>query len=285
MKKFTMLLAVMLLISGCTTSSDTVEEKPETNMEQGQTDENTGGESQDKGDADGKDEKNVDMYIEPAQLNEDEGNILDLIGIDNDGLICDFAVDENVESVYITVYKYKDGTWKEYTRDSRLFGDEEGRIALVYEDMGNGMRVSFQSENDRGNTEFYPDTEDIYDAGRMQSKLNVRKTVEYNEEIPVAIQVYTGDEGPSSVGLESFFEPESLKGCEDAYVITLEFSDLNLDEHRKMKESEEKMKEEPVDKMKKEEAEEEKIDQNVQENQEEQKDQEATMQEQAQRAL
>lgn len=290
MKKFAFFVASLMLLSGCSAVGDKVktEEKNETTTEQDMPEENTG-------DDQGKtDETSSEMYIEQAQLNDDEKNILSLMDVKNNGVICDFVVDENVESVYITVYKYKDGAWKEYTRDSRLFADTEGRIGLAYEDMGNGMKTSFQGEHDNGSTEFYPDTEDIYNTGRMQSTLNTRETVEYNKEIPVAIQVYTGDNGPSSVGLESFFEPDTLSGCADAYAVTIEFSDLSLDEHRKMEESEEKMKEEPVDKMKKEDTEEnkekqgeqsEQKEQNEQSGQNGQNEQEKTTDDQMQRAL
>lgn len=294
MKKFAIFVASLMLLSGCSAVSDTVktEEKPETNTEQ---------DMPEKNDGQGKTEETAsEMYIEQAQLNEDEKNILSLMDVKNNGVICDFAVDENVESVHITVYKYKDGEWKEYTRDSRLFSDTEGRIGLAYEDMGNGMKTSFQSEHDKGSNEFYPDTEDVYSTGRMQTTLNTRTSVKYNEEIPVGIQVYTGDKGPSSVSLESFYEPETLNGCEAAYAVTVEFSDLNLDEHRKMEESEAQMKEEPVDTMKKEETEEdqsaqkdqsaqsepsEKSEPNGQSGQNEQNDQSTAAEDQVQRAL
>ncbi len=237
MKKFTVLMALLILLSGCSAASDTIktEEKTEVSSGQDNTEKNEDGVKQEE-----LNEKTSEMYVEQSQLNDDEEDILELMGIDNSGLICDFAVDENVKSVHISVYKYDNGQWKEYTRDSRLFGDTDGRIAFIYEDMGNGMKISFQSENDRGSTEFYPDTEDIYSSGCMQAKINTRKSIEYNEEIPVAIQVYAGDSGPSSVGLESFFEPETLNGCEDAYVVTVEFSDMKLDEHRDNEEVKEK---------------------------------------------
>ena len=211
MKKLTALMAAALMLCGCSNVSSTVE-------------------TPDAGDMSG-------MYIEQAQLNEDEENIIRLLGMEDSGLICDFAADEDIKSVHITIYKYNENEkdWEEYTRDSRLFSDAEGRIALTYDDMENGVKTSFQSESDKGSTEFYPDTSEKYDTGCIKVKLSTRVDMQYNEEIPVAIQVYTGDEGPSSVGLESFFEPGTLEGCEGAYVVTLEFSDMKLDEYRDYK--------------------------------------------------
>ena len=112
MKKFAIFVASLMLLSGCSAVSDTVktEEKPETNTEQDMPEENDG---------QGKTEETAsEMYIEQAQLNEDEKNILSLMDVKNNGVICDFAVDENVESVHITVYKYKDGEWKHHSRAS-----------------------------------------------------------------------------------------------------------------------------------------------------------------------
>ena len=54
-----------------------------------------------------KNEEN--MYIEPAQLTEEEKEIVSLLGLNTEHRIFDFSLDESVQSIQVNTYRLVDG--------------------------------------------------------------------------------------------------------------------------------------------------------------------------------
>ena len=52
------------------------------------------------------------MYIEPAQLTEEEEKIAVLLGLDTQQKIYDFVLDETVQSIQVNTYRLIDGEWQ-----------------------------------------------------------------------------------------------------------------------------------------------------------------------------
>ena len=52
------------------------------------------------------------MYIEPAQLTEEEERLAALLGLNTKQRIFDFVLDETVQSIQVNTYRLIDGEWK-----------------------------------------------------------------------------------------------------------------------------------------------------------------------------
>lgn len=65
------------------------------------------------------------MYIEPAQLTEEEEKIVALLGLNTEHCIFDFSLDESVQSIQVNTYRLVDGEWKLETGGGNLDEEEE----------------------------------------------------------------------------------------------------------------------------------------------------------------
>lgn len=173
------------------------------------------------------------MYIEPAQLTEEETDIVNLLGINQGQRIFDFKVDETVQVMNISVYELVDGQWDAFIggHGSRVFTDSKGRIALTFDHLGDGIREALQSENYSGSTAMDiirdPDPEGTSWA---TSLLSHQEEIRYEEEIPLAIQVVTTKNEIRSFDTSYFFHPEEYEqyGYDHVYAVTVLFSQKPL---------------------------------------------------------
>ena len=139
-----------------------------------------------------KNEEN--MYIEPAQLTEEEKEIASLLGLNTEHRIFDFSLDESVQSIQVNTYRLVDGEWKlETGGGGQAFSDTEGRIALGFKRLDEKMRIAIQSEHTGGATEYKSGcNEDLKEIGGFATSiLSEKKEFVYEEEIPLVIQVIT----------------------------------------------------------------------------------------------
>lgn len=73
------------------------------------------------------------MYIEEAQLTEEEQNIANLLGVNQDYRLYDFKLDDTVKSIQINTYELTDGKWHLVSGGGGLsFEDSCGRFALSF---------------------------------------------------------------------------------------------------------------------------------------------------------
>lgn len=176
------------------------------------------------------------MYIEPAQLTEEETDIVNLLGINQGQRIFDFKVDETVQVMNISVYELVDGQWDAFIggqehSNGRVFTDPKGRIALTFDHLGDGIREALQSENYSGSTAMDiirdPDPEGTSWA---TSLLSHQEEIRYEEEIPLAIQVVTTKNEIRSFDTSYFFHPEEYEqyGYDHVYAVTVLFSQKPL---------------------------------------------------------
>lgn len=170
------------------------------------------------------------MYIEPAQLTEKEKDIADLLGLDTKQRIFDFSVDDTVQSVSIRVYQLIDGAWTLRSGGGGLaFADPEGRIALGFDDLTEGLRVAVQSESTGDLTAYEKETGDEQEMtgmGCTTSVLSDRTEIVYEKEIPLVIQIITAKNEIKSYVVDYFEHPEEYEkyGYEYVYAITVKFS-------------------------------------------------------------
>lgn len=172
--------------------------------------------------------KSSSMYIEPAKLTEDEENIAKLVGFDAQNPIYDFRLDDTVESMGLYAYELVDGAWKPvFFGGGRQFIDSKGRLALGFDNIEDGIRISLQSEHHSGSQGYERDNkQDAAGTSRATDVLEERKEFVYDQEIPLVIQIHTSKNEIRTGCVDYFFEPEFFEGYgyDSVYAVTILFS-------------------------------------------------------------
>lgn len=175
-----------------------------------------------------------DMYIEEAQLTDEEEKTADLLGADSGQLIYDFSLDETVQSVQVNLYELIDGKWVMNSGGGHAFTDKEGRLALGFENLAEGLRVALQSGHSSSATEYSAEWEEESSApmSRTTSGLSRLTEIIYEQELPLAIQILTSRNRVHSYDVEYYFTPEEYEkyGYEHVYAITVRFSQKTVSE-------------------------------------------------------
>ena len=175
------------------------------------------------------------MYIEPAQLTEEEEKIAALLGLNTKQRIFDFVLDESVQSIQVNTYRLINGEWKlETGGGGQAFSDMDGRIALDFERLDEGIIIAIQSEHTGGSTEYESErNEDLNEIGSFATSVLSEKTdIVYEEEIPLAVQVITSSNQVMSYQVDYFNSPEEYEklGYEGVFAITIRFSQKTVAE-------------------------------------------------------
>lgn len=172
------------------------------------------------------------MYIEPANLTEEEKNIAELLGLNTEQRIFDFRLDDSVKSMQVNTYELADGQWELISGGGgREISDDKGRIALGFEDLADGIRIAIQSEHQSGATSYTQDTES--DTTSMAtSVLSGRKEILLEQEIPLVVQIHTSQNVIRSYSVDFFFQPEDYAqyGYDHVYAVTVLFSQKTVGE-------------------------------------------------------
>ena len=182
-----------------------------------------------------KEKNEKKMYIETAQLTEEEEEIASLLGLNTEQRIYDFTLDESVQSIQVNTYRLIDGEWKlEAGGGGQAFSDTTGRIALGFERLDEGNRIAIQSEHTDGSTEYNSErNEDLNEIGSfVTSVLSGKTEVVYEKEIPLAVQIITSKNEVVSYQVDYFHSPEEYEklGYEGVFAITVRFSQKTVAE-------------------------------------------------------
>lgn len=168
-----------------------------------------------------------EMYIEPAQLNGDEKKMAQLLGGMEGQSVFDFSVDDKVQSLIITTWKLEDGQWVEYMLDSQRLDESSGRIALSFENLTAGCRISVQTQSGfSASTRHGEADEELEGMGCTTAYLPQRKEIEYGEDIALVIQTFTDKNEVISYDPDYFEHPEEYEklGYEGVFAVTACFS-------------------------------------------------------------
>lgn len=168
------------------------------------------------------------MYIEEAQLNQSETAIAKLLGANTQQLICDFKLDETVQSFHLNTYELKDGAWEQISGGGgHAWSGKEGRMALEFDVIPDGMRIAVQNGDDLSATKHTSAVQlDTTGMSRSTAMLSDRTEIVYGQEIPLVLQTYTDQMEHRSYMPETFFTPEvyAEEGFTHVYAITIMFS-------------------------------------------------------------
>lgn len=170
------------------------------------------------------------MTIQPAQLTEEETALTELLAIEMGNYrMFDFQLkeDSGVQSVQLTTYELTDGDWKVIAQERGALTDSEGRIALTFGKMTDGVKAAVQSASGTGTNSYTPTPEDdVSGMAFATSKLSGPASIEFDQEIPLVLQVATSKSEFTTYDVDYFGMPRELAkhGYEHVYAITVTFS-------------------------------------------------------------
>ena len=174
----------------------------------------------------------AEMYIEPAQLTQEEKNVADLLGLNTGQRIFDFVVDDSVQTIRVNTYRLIDGKWAlEAGGGGQAFTDKTGRLALSFDKLAEGIRIAIQSAHSNGSTSYQSEPEEnLIGMGYATSILSEKTEIAYETEIPLAIQVVTNQNEIVSYQVDYFAQPEEYEklGYEGVFAVTIYFSQKPL---------------------------------------------------------
>ena len=175
----------------------------------------------------GKDKKkDAAMTIAPTQLSEEEAALMELLDIDPAAYrIFDFDV-SGAKSVRLRAYELVDGAWNCVVHSAYETVGGEGRIALTFGKMTEGVRMAHRDGAGLGAQEFTMEAGDAAGMTFATSALADSAKIELDGEIPLVLQVATSKSEFSTCGVEYFGMPRELvkRGYEHIYAITVTFS-------------------------------------------------------------
>lgn len=169
------------------------------------------------------------MYIEAAKLDNQAESVMQLLG---KGHLYDFRLDGNMKSMQINAYELIDGQWSMITGGGMAVSGDKGRLGITFDQIGDGLRVAVQSGSENSVTAYSKDTgRNEKPMARLSCMLSGRKAVNYEQEIPLAVQIIAAGSAASPEGVEGFFTPEIYagKGYEHVYALTVIFSTAALE--------------------------------------------------------
>lgn len=172
------------------------------------------------------------MYVGPAQLNDAERAIADLLKrpASHGPLMLDFSLDDTVRTITLTGYELVEGEWQPVLPGSSLACEAaEGRMALDFDILPEGLGVYITGAEESGSSKSYHDADsemDMTGLSRLTSVIADRTTVEYEVEIPIVMQVFDGGNATYSLDMSDFAAPEAIaqRGYAHVYALTVTFS-------------------------------------------------------------
>lgn len=177
------------------------------------------------------------LYVERDSLTEKEAALLKFVGPEEEVQIFQFSLDDHVKSMQINIYELRDGKWHLLAGGGgSQLNNTKGRIALTFDDIG--TKVRYAVEGMKSSVHRRTDGADHEPGGGFKNYLSGKKFIEYDVEIPLAVQVLTGEGTFSEFKLDKVFaEPENYTSDEfkRVYAITCMFSTKTVGELSKKK--------------------------------------------------
>lgn len=172
------------------------------------------------------------MTINRAELTKEEQNILNLVNADVKPYLWDFTLDDTVKSMMIITYELVEGSWNKVANSSEQFKDLNGRIALVFDNIADGVTIGVERESKGSSQSYRPDHNINFEGmASTTSTLSNPYDIVYDEEIPLVIQIHTTSNSISSLNPEyGFFETDNYDNYEKVYAITVTFSQKTMAE-------------------------------------------------------
>jgi hypothetical protein len=143
----------------------------------------------------------------------------------------DYVINSDVKSVSIVCYQLdENGKWVVNSEGNFPLNATSGRMALSFENLGDGYRIAIQEG--AGMTANESKSGKVIDTEGMSSAVSYAsaESIEHEKEIPLAIQMFTSKNEIFSCSVGYFNNPEEYqkRDYDDVYVITAKFSKNEL---------------------------------------------------------
>lgn len=167
--------------------------------------------------------------IKQKSLTKEETNLLKLMGLDDKSRVYDYNLDKDVKSIHINIYTLDENLkWQSNGSMSSNVNSLNGTIGVLKDD-NERLQVSYKDQDE---ISIFKSNLDVYDDIKEKSRSiwwNDKANIEYEKEIPLAIQVITSSNEIRSFSGESFYEPDRLKGHDEVIALTVKFSKTELE--------------------------------------------------------
>jgi len=174
------------------------------------------------------------MQVKPAELTQDETNILELVQYTNQkSKVFDFQLDGNAKSASVKCYTLDEsGKWVERfgSSSTALYGPN-GRISITFGNFDDGMKVAFQQGNGSSGGEIESgqksQLKDFIQAEIFTDSVDV----EYGKEIPLVMQILSTKGELVTPEIGWFEQPDKLmaQGYDKVFVVVVSFNDKAID--------------------------------------------------------
>ena len=168
--------------------------------------------------------------IRPAELSQEEKDIINLYGGENNSRIFDFAAGEEFNSASVRLKILSpEGQWMDHGR-TVLDGSDasSGRILLTTPDEWKSVRMVLQDSSGTNSVSYQTGSDEGFVPGQMaaSSWLSEAAAIESGEEIPLLIHVEKNDgTGIETYGTAMFEQPEALAQYDRVFAVTITFSE------------------------------------------------------------
>ena len=161
--------------------------------------------------------------IRPTVFSQDAQDLLDVLGGDDTLAFFDYTVEAPIRSISTEVWKYEDGSWKQY---GHVFGNiDPGEYRMGFRLTPSGYEI-FDISDTGHNTYTYQDPIDFDGSGAtISTQLGDPREIVCGEEIPLWIKPSSDS---SAVGGVTPGDFRSID-CTAGLALTVTFSDLPID--------------------------------------------------------
>ncbi|MBQ4553332.1 MAG: hypothetical protein IJA59_10330 [Clostridia bacterium] len=168
----------------------------------------------------------LEMYIEPAQLSKEEQAIVNLLDASR-ARIFDFKLTDELKSAHIKVYRLEDGAWVPASGGGSLrIEGKKSRLALDFDVLADDLYVALQGTESSAVKRIAPEKMDRGKMSVTTTSLANRTEMQYEQEVPLIVQIISEKDVIMSYGPEIFSDPARLQqyGYEYVYAVTVMFS-------------------------------------------------------------
>lgn len=167
--------------------------------------------------------------LAPASLSESERRLGWLLGLDHDQWLYDFSTGDEIQSIHIAVYRLADGQWERASGGGGYACTAgKGRMALGFDDLAEVVRFAVQGNDMNVRSSGVRTTGSHSDESLscLAVCLNQAVAIVPDQEIPMALQVFSSQMEIPNYSLDAFHTPEVIAadGHEAVYAVTITFS-------------------------------------------------------------
>ena len=161
--------------------------------------------------------------IRPTVFSQDAQDLLDVLGGDDTLAFFDYTVEAPIRSISTEVWKYEDGSWKQY---GHVFGNiDPGEYRMGFRLTPSGYEI-FDISDTGHNTYTYHDPIDFDGSGAtISTQLGDPREIVCGEEIPLWMKTSSDSSAVGSVTPGDFRSID----CTAGLALTVTFSDMPID--------------------------------------------------------